>query len=290
MRHLALAALAATWACTPSFEGQEIVRDLRILAVQAEPPEAAIDLSTGKSAPVQVRVLSVDPAPRAALAASGSLCFPTDSGRCDQVLSVPIGPAQMVADEGPSWILQVSPAIAQAAVQEDDLKGFGGVRVQLSLSVSDGDPHGPVFAEKLLLFSPPGGTVNHNPGIASLELTDDGAPAGTVLPGDRPSWAVGVPIGILPHLAPGEGGAETYTTTDLQGNAVTLTETPRYSFFALPGADLDTSTADEPLPGSKPPKGLVRLTPLQRGPGTLWIVVRDGRGGVGWLAVDYEVN
>jgi len=285
MRPLLLAAFAASAACTPSFEGPEIVRDLRVLAVQAEPPEATIDLSTGKAAPVQVRVLAVDPAPREAMTASGSLCFPTDSRRCDEVQNVSIGAAQMVADEGPSWTLQVPPAIIQAAVQED-----GGVRVQLSVNVADGDPHGPVFADKVLLFSPPGGSVNHNPSIASLELTNDGAPAGTVLGGGRPSLPVGVPIGILPHLAEGEGGAETYTTTDLQGNAVTLTESPRYSFFALAGADLDTAIADEPLPGTRPPKGLVRLTPLQAGPGTLWIVVRDGRGGIGWLAVDYQAN
>jgi len=290
MRPLLLAAFAASAACTPSFEGPEIVRDLRVLAVQAEPPEATIDLSTGKAAPVQVRVLAVDPAPREAMTASGSLCFPTDSRRCDEVQNVSIGAAQMVADEGPSWTLQVPPAIIQAAVQEDDLRGFGGVRVQLSVNVADGDPHGPVFADKVLLFSPPGGSVNHNPSIASLELTNDGAPAGPGLGGGRPSLPVGVPIGILPHLAEGEGGAETYTTTDLQGNAVTLTESPRYSFFALAGADLDTAIADEPLPGTRPPKGLVRLTPLQAGPGTLWIVVRDGRGGIGWLAVDYQAN
>ena len=290
MRCLLPAALAALWACTPSFEGQEIVRDLRVLAVQAEPPEAAIDLSTGRSAPVQVRVLAADPAPRAGMTATGSLCFPTDSRRCDEVQNVSIGAAQMVADEVPTWTLQVPPAIARVAVEQDKLTGFGGVRVQVSVSVSDGDPHGAVFAEKVLLFSPPGGSVNHNPIIASLELTNDAAPAGKVLPGDGPRLAVGVPIGILPILAAGEGGAETYTTTDLQGNAVTLTETPRYSFFALVGAELDTATADEPLPGTKPPQGLVRLTPLQRGPGTLWIVVRDGRGGVGWLAVDYDAD
>jgi len=290
MRYLLVAALAVGWACTPSFEGQEIVRDLRVLAVQAEPPEAAIDLSTGKSDPVQVRVLAVDPVPRAPMTASGSLCFPTDSRRCDEVENVPVGPAQMVADEGPRWTLQVPVAIVQSAVQQDDLKGFGGIRVQLSVSVADGDPHGPVFADKILVFSPPGGSVNHNPSISSLELTIDGAPAGTVLPGDRPSFAVGVAVGILPHLAAGEGGAETYTTTDLQGNTVTLTEAPRYSFFARANADLDTATADEPLPGTKPPQGLVRLTPLTPGPGTLWLVVRDGRGGIGWLAVDYEAK
>ena len=115
MRPLLLAAFAASAACTPSFEGPEIVRDLRVLAVQAEPPEATIDLSTGKAAPVQVRVLAVDPAPREAMTASGSLCFPTDSRRCDEVQNVSIGAAQMVADEGPSWTLQVPPAIIQAA-------------------------------------------------------------------------------------------------------------------------------------------------------------------------------
>jgi len=290
MRYLLLSAVAVAWGCTPSFEDPEIVRDLRVLAVQAEPPEARIDLSTGRSDPVQVRVLAVDPLARAPMSASGSLCFPTDSRRCDEVQNVPVGPAQMVANEGPRWTLQVPEDIVQAAVQQDDLKGFGGIRVQFSLSVSDGDPHGPAFADKVLVFSPPGGDVNHNPGIASLELTDDGAPAGTVLPGDRPSFRVGVAVGILPHLSPGAGGAETYRTTDLQGNTVTLTETPRYSFFARANADLDTATADEPLPGTRPPQGLVRLTPLEAGPGTLWIVVRDGRGGIGWLAVEYDVN
>jgi hypothetical protein len=125
--------------------------------------------------------------------------------------------------------------------------------------------------------------VNHNPSIASLELTRDGAPAGTLQPGEPLSVPAGVEIGILPHLAAGEGGAETYTTTDLSGNAVTLTEAPRYSFFTTTAGDLDVATADEPLPGTKPPQGLVRFTALRRGTGTLWVVVRDGRGGLGWL-------
>src|SRR5207237_10480526 len=121
-----------------------------------------------------------------------------DSRRVAEVENVSIGAAQMVADEGPTWTLQVPPVIAQAAVQQDKLKGFGGVRVQVSVSVSDGDPHGPVFAEKVLLFSPPGGSVNHNPSIASLEITNEGAQAGKVLPGDQLPLVVGVPIGILP--------------------------------------------------------------------------------------------
>ena len=115
-------------------------------------------------------------------------------------------------------------------------------------------------------------------------------PVRTAQAGERLSLQAGVATGVLPVLAAGEGGAETYTAVDLQGNTLSLTEAPRYSFFATTSADLDEGTADEPLPGTRPPDGLVRLTPLQPGSGTFWIVVRDGRGGVGWLAVDYDAT
>jgi len=287
--------LLFTLACTPDLQGPEIVRDLRILAVQAEPPEASIDLQTGAVEQVTVRILAVDPVERdRGVSMNGALCFPTVTGGCDGVPSVAIGPpdppdpsAATAAGAPPSWTVQVPPAIVQAAVQQDDLKGFGGVRVQFSLQVDDGDPHGPVFAEKILLFSPPGGTVNHNPRLESLELTRDGVPAGTLQAGDLLSVRVGAEVGILPRLAAGEGGAETYTAIDLQGKTVTPTEAPRYSFFTTSGGDLDVATADEPPPGIKPLEGLARFTALRRGTGTLWIVVRDGRGGVGWLEVPY---
>ncbi|MFL5417934.1 MAG: hypothetical protein ACJ78Y_18185 [Myxococcales bacterium] len=290
--------LLFTLACTPDLDGPEIVRDLRILAVQAEPPEASIDLQTGAIEPVTVRILVVDPVEKErGMSMNGALCFPTDSGRCDEVPSVAIGPpdspgpsSAIQAGATPSWTVQVPPAIVQAAVQQDDLKGFGGVRVQFSLQVDNGDPHGPVFAEKILLFSPPGETVNHNPRIESLELTRDGVPAGTLQAGDPLSVRVGVETGILPHLATAEGGAETYTAIDLRGKAVTLTEAPRYSFFTTSSGDLDVATADEPLPGTTPLEGLVRFTALRRGAGTLWIVVRDGRGGLGWLEIPYQAS
>ena len=51
--------LLFTLACTPDLQGPEIVRDLRILAVQAEPPEASIDLQTGAVEQVTVRILAV---------------------------------------------------------------------------------------------------------------------------------------------------------------------------------------------------------------------------------------
>ena len=40
---------------------------------------------------------------------------------------------------------------------------------------------------------------------------------------------------------------------------------------------------DEPIDGVAPPDGLTRFTADGPGNGTLWIVIRDGRGGETWL-------
>ena len=77
-------------------------------------------------------------------------------------------------------------------------------------------------------------------------------------------------------------------TTDLRGNSVSLTEQPRFSFFVAPGAEVDRDTADEPLDHKAPPDGLSRIT-LHSTPGTLWIVVRDGRGGESWVEFPLEI-
>jgi hypothetical protein len=144
--------------------------------------------------------------------------------------------------------------------------------------------------QKLVVYSPPETpTPNHNPVVESIELFRDGSSYQTFHPGDAaPCVPVGVEIGLWPHLGGGAGGAETYTTTDLSGNAVTLTETPRYSFYATDPGDIDGETADEPVPGNVPPRGISRLTALAAGPGVEWVVVRDGRGGENWIEMPFE--
>ena len=47
--------------------------------------------------------------------------------------------------------------------------------------------------------------------------------------------------------------------------------------------------ADAPVDGVAPPDGLVRFT-VSRGSGTLWVVVRDGRGGESWLAISWTAS
>jgi len=274
-------------ACTPDFAAQSDVTDLRILAVQAEPPEAKYDPSQSPPAvdPVVVTVLAADPRTANPMTMTFQLCAPTDSRRCDE------GPATdpVVRALSPTT-LQVPPAALMQALSADDLKGFGGVRVQFSFSVDDGDARGPVYGSKVLLFSPRGGTPNRNPLIQDLRLTQAGVTFDpeTVSPGTTLELPLDVEIGLRPELT--AGSLERYTTTDYRGHPVTLPEQPQYSFFVTPGAEIGVDTAFEPLEGRvAPPDGLSWIAARTAGAtGTLWVVVRDGRGGESWVSFAWK--
>jgi hypothetical protein len=173
-----------------------------------------------------------------------------------------------------------------AAQQSDDLKGFGGIRVQFAMQADDGDPRAPVLASKILLYrTGPDSTRNHNPEIAALEITRNGQHVTTVGPGGTLSLSADVEYGLRPLLGSGASGIEEYDTTDLSGKTVHLREEPRYSFFATAPASFDRDVADEPLPGQpQPTNGIARIT-LSGSGAVIWVVARDGRGGVGWISV-----
>jgi len=275
MRALLLATLAWAAACTPDFQAPSDVRDLRVLAVQAEPPEAQFDETSADT--VQVRVLATDPSDPSPITLRAQLCAPTDSHRCDEGGVLDLGVVPL------SFQLDVPPDVIALAKQLDDLKGLGGIRVQLAFSVDHGDPRAAVYGSKLLIFSPRGGVPNKNPLISGIKLSRDGSPAGEAGPGTQQALPREVEIGLRPELAP--GSVERYTTVDLRGNTVTLPEYPRYSFFVGPGAEMDRDTADEPFDGVAPPDGLARVT-LHGDAAKLWVVVRDGRGGESWIELD----
>jgi len=278
MRALAAAVLLCAGACTPDFAAPSDIRDLRILAVQAEPPEAQFD-DAGVD-PVQVTILAMDPRTPAPLEVTARLCAPTDSRRCDE------GPPVVeVPDAGLTTTLSLPPGFVLAAQQLDDLKGLGGIRVQYSFSVQNGDPGGPVYGSKVLLFSPRGAEPNHNPRVAGLDLTRDGVASGHAAAGDTLELSAGVEVGLRPLLA--DGSIEEYVVTDFRGNPVRVREQPRYSFFVTAGAEIGVDSADEPLDGGAPPDGLSRIT-YRAGEGSLWVVVRDGRGGESWARFGWK--
>jgi hypothetical protein len=268
-------------ACTPDFEAASEVIDLRVLAVQAEPPEAQFDVDAKTVDPVHVRVLAVDPRDPSPITLRAGLCPPTDSRRCDEVPPLDLGTSlslEMTVTAESDYVLDAKTA--------DDLKGLGGIRVQYSFSVDHKNPGHAVYGSKVLIYSPRGGTPNHNPSMTGVRLSRAGEKFGDdVKAGDKLQLPRDVEIGLRPLLA--EGASEQYTTTDLRGNPVTLPEYLRYSFFVAPEAEVDRDTADEPIDGVAPPDGLSRVT-LRGASSTLWIVVRDGRGGESWLEFAVE--
>ena len=180
----------------------------------------------------------------------------------------------------------LSPAVDEFR-KNDALLGLGGIRVMLALSVSDGDKLKYVAADKMLLYSKLGTPPNHNPELTGLALSA-GCVQSSLAAGETLKLKRGVECGLRPVLA--EGAREEYDTTDLRGNTVHLKEQPRYYFFALRGAEFDRATADEPLDGVAPPEGLTRIEAVSDGPGTMWVVVRDGRGGESWLEIPWELE
>jgi hypothetical protein len=280
MRAAAAIAAICLVACTPDFDAVSDVTDLRVLAVQAEPPEAQFDENNAD--PIEVHVLAVDPRTTTPIVLHGAICAPTDSHRCDE--GPPFDDFGTTALTTTVSIDVKSVLLAQA---DDDLKGLGGIRVQYSFSVDHGDPRDAVYGSKILLYSRRGGTPNHNPAIASIRLSREGAPFGELVAGDTLQVPKDVEIGLRPVLT--AASREDYVTTDLRGNPVSLKEQPRYSFFVAPGAEVDADTADEPLDGVAPPDGLSRIT-VHSLPATLWIVVRDGRGGESWATFPLDLT
>jgi hypothetical protein len=298
---LAACCLVLAAACTPDFESASDVRDLRVLAIRQEALEsdggsefadAFVDLTAQTAQDVRIRALVADAHPQKALAAHGRVCSPTDSGRCDDVPAFDLGsPAAGVLPEPaieqkPEYRLAIPPDVVALARQDDRLQGFGGIRVQFSLEAADGDPHDPVMASKILLYTTaPASMRNHNPDVVGLEITRDGAAVTTAGPGGTITVLPGVEYGLRPVLGAGTSGIEEYDTVDLSGNTIHLRETPRYSFFSTAPIGFDRDDADEPLPGQpEPTNGIARFT-AGAGSGSMWVVARDGRGGIGWISV-----
>jgi hypothetical protein len=265
-------------ACTPDFAAPSDVKDLRVLAVQATPPEARFDPDSGVAEPVAVRVLAVDPSRDAGPdSLQLQICGPTDSRRCDE------GP---VIDAGALPLSFTLPSIqATRLTANDKLGGFDGIRVQLSFSLDDGA--GPVHGDKVVIYSPTTSPcpANRNPEMTGVQLTIAGADAGVLAPGG--ALARETEYGLRPVLS--AGAEEDYCTVDLRGNLVHLREQAHYAFFTAPGGEFDRDTADEPLDGGAPPDGLSRFTP-HADAGTVWIVVRDGRGGESWLTIPWTAK
>jgi hypothetical protein len=138
-------------------------------------------------------------------------------------------------------------------------------------------------------------TPNHNPDIATVELARGAHADVPFAPVDGPiSVAPGETVRLRPVLA--DGAIESYQTIEsaLQGSTlhvVDRSEEPIVSWFTTAGKVADEHTAAQ-LTKTLDTAYTAPDAPPQATGGrvSVWMVVRDQRGGVGWTRVDLVVT
>ena len=299
------------------FEVRSIVLDLRVLAMQVDPPEIVFpfdpenlpdDPSDIEVQRVDVCALVADPAEARSLRFAMSACATTESRQCNDPRR-PVAPVALGTVEDPETSDQPVEmcgtiltdlsllSVLEDSVNADSLSGFGGVEVMVDLAVF---PEGSSESEaqraaKRILFAPqiPADRVaNSNPSIDELGITrgDDSeelAPLGRC--GDVTPFAVspGEEVEIEPTES--EGSREDYVVPTFDGGARRFTENHTYSYYSTSGKwNGEVTGGPRDVAGNDPPIKSVWTAPddsAEIGDGLdvrFWIVQRDERGGLSW--------
>jgi hypothetical protein len=309
-----IAVACALAACTPTFsDDTAIVSGPRLLAVQADPPEAP----TGKSFAMTALYVGPDGS-ESPSSIDWAICLLQNAlGDPDPISPacfvetssglVPLGTGGSVSGIVPSNACELfgpdspPPQPGQPAARPTDPDTTGGFYLPVRVR-SDGDQWS--AALERIACQPSGLTQqvfttfsneyvpNQNPAIASLARVDaDGgtttiAAAGTsgagltVSRGERAVLRVAWPA--CPSTPAACAGAETYVYVDPTSKQIaTGRESIVASFYATAGSfDLDRVGRDGSDTTLTADDGWT--APGSTGPVHLWVVLRDARGGVGW--------
>jgi hypothetical protein len=306
---LPFAALLSLTACSYDFERSSEVRDRRILAIQVEPPELAG--GTVPPAVVHARVLVVDPQePQAVVPVSWWFCmFPAraeiagwydgesrcpDNEELTQLYSSGQAPLSAVALSVPVPE-QVAGAVA-AGLDED--------APQLQVQVHIGSEAGDLVGIKVVTVTaklPEGQEPNRNPVLQGLTLDGVDWPADTPAtlrygecPDERRTevegQVEGARVSVCEHeIEPifDEAAAQFFQGRGISGELETQRERLRFGWFSDGGSFRNNQTRQkdprDPVPDPVGPTGVWREPPTKPEQATtLWVVVRDGRGGTHW--------
>ncbi|WP_338870908.1 hypothetical protein [Myxococcus stipitatus] len=281
------ALLGANLGCGPDFELQSEIRRVRVLGIRAEPPELVLNPDTGEMpGPVSFSALAVTPDARP-VTVTYALCRldgnPYD-GRCpgdngvalqDGVLSlqdprVQAVLAQALTAANPNGGPTPDPndPRTRAALEK-------GIPLFVGYEASDGSgtPEGVERGIRQVLVRSTT-APNHNPAVADILWND--APLVGPLP-------VKAEVVFRPVLT--EGSAEVYAAEDGP-----RTEQVFYSWFASGDGEVKEFRSQEPVDGRPGDPTSKYETPDKPQRISVWVVVRDGRGGVGWLQRDVDVG
>ena len=361
-RALAGVACSVGLAGCGTFDDPSTVKDLRVLAVAAEPSEIILDVNdpigatTASVPPVVLAPLIIDPAGRP-VSVTVSACAndptaPTSPSAVSDPTGYPAGgirntvgsalcdgaPTEVPLATGidlaasPSIGVTLDPAWVAAAFARDVFPGADGVvhggfdlgmPVVFQLTATAGSDT--VRAIKRAIFwthavraDQRANTTPVIPGVRAYARRDE--TTAEPLPDAVRALEAGAPADVTPDglwIDPVAAGdptttalAESYVTATLdrvtgQVGPIDVKETLTYSFYASAGTFSPLQTRSEPPPGVVPrgrlhieskyhppkdmtnrPAGASATEPLDV---TIWIVVRDERGGASWVTRSLRV-
>lgn len=305
MRAAALIALlSGLAACQDPLTPQSHVDKLRVLAMRAEPPELVLRQDAGLPA-TTFQALAVNPSgdlPSTAFA----LCTLQNGGTPSATLDCPGAAGIDLPDAGPNAARLDfnNPAIQALALQlsqqDGGLADAGGLQAQLAQGIPlligftasappggypDGGPPGFDGGPQQLrgfttikLRTASDQPVNRNPQIIGLQSKADGGVA-IDLPDDGGfSIHAGQEVQLTPVPA-----------ADAKEQTPNGPETLGYTFFSTGGALSSLRTTDTTATGEPVDTFTNWSAPPQPGPVQFWVIIRDGRGGTGWLTRTVQV-
>jgi hypothetical protein len=316
-RFVVIAALAWVGGACASFESEDIVIDMRVLAMSATVPEQMVDVDLDNPpepldlldqlVPTTMCALVADPVEARRIDYRLTLCVLTNDERCDaddpQVpLVAAIAEDPELSVPAPQLCATIEPdgnlaGIALAALEGDVLRGLGGVDYGVELQVQpegNTDPDQLLFAGKTLRISPripAERTANTNPTIDHFDAGKDGInpeplPMGRCVDQTAPLTLVPTQrVRITPVEPP--DAREVYTVPTIDGQSETFTESLTYQWLAGAGSFSAGSTGGprDTVTGNPAPLFSDFRAPAEIDGVTdipLWIIQRDERLGSVW--------
>jgi hypothetical protein len=303
---MTLTALLALTACSYDFERSSEILDRRILAIQVDPPE----LAGGTPAPdsVQARALVVDPSdPLAVTEVRWWSCLrppraadgvgTAENTRCPEGEGTALLSSSSAALDAVSLNIPLPPELAGFLATGSDFPS-PQIHVQLELD----SERGPLLAVKQVTVTgklPEGQEPNRNPALQKLTLDgEDWLPDAprTLKYGECPDEKKkevdaedGSRVRVCEHeIEPlfDEAESQFYEIRGFSGEKELERERLRFSWFTEAGSFRRGTTLQfderDPSPDNVGPKAFWREPPSRTERATLWVVVRDARGGTAW--------
>jgi hypothetical protein len=286
--------ILACAACANDLEKQSEVVKLRVLAVRADPADLVV--SPGQPPPrTTFTALAVDPS-GAPISMRFALCTdqsatPSPTLDCPgtQGLDLPAsGTDSAVLDLGDPRVVALAAASdagfadAGEALQAGIPVVVGFEATSPARTLPDGGPGGAdgglnqvVRGFTVVDLHDDSTPANRNPEIDAVQIGD----AGVAI---APDGMTSVRAGTVQRLTP-------VPAADAKEQTPSGLEALGYSFFATAG-DLSSLRSTDTTATGQPAGTFVDWTaPDAGGPVQIWVVVRDGRGGTGWLERDVKV-